>query len=136
MKKNKFIKHGIMLVAIFYILFTVIEPASSNIFSIEKINIKQQSENKWTWLFYDDADFNNAFDPLETFTKEAYSGENLDVIVLQDTNYGPAKIWYINENHEHELLEEWGEIDMGDSQTLQDFLEYGKTNYPAKRIIC
>ncbi len=89
----------------------------------------------WTWLFYDDEDFNNAFEPLEDFTEEAYSGENLDVIVLQDTNYGPAKIWYINENHEHVLLEEWGEVDMGDSQTLEDFLEYGKTNYPATRYI-
>jgi len=89
----------------------------------------------WTWLFYDDADFYNAYDPLEDFAKEAYSGENLDVIVLQDTNYGPAKIWYINENHEHNLLAEWGEVDMGDSQTLQDFLEYGKTNYPATRYI-
>ena len=89
----------------------------------------------WTWLFYDDADFYSAYDPLEDFAKEAYSGEHLDVIVLQDTNYGPAKIWYINENHEHVLLEEWGEVDMGDSQTLQDFLEYGKTNYPATRYI-
>lgn len=88
----------------------------------------------WTWLFYDDADF-YGFDPLEKFTEEAYSGENLDVIVLQDTYDGPAKIWYINESHEHDLLEEWGEVDMGDSQTLQDFLEYGKTNYPATRYI-
>ena len=122
----------------------------SNIYMGEKLNYQINHQDvkdnsyattadstgkNWTWMFYDDEDFNNAFEPLEDFAEEAYSGENLDVIVLEDTNYGPAKIWYINENHEHVLLEEWEEVDMSDSQTLQDFLEYGKTNYPATRYL-
>lgn len=117
------------------VLFFGVGVLSSTGSDIKKIKLEQQSENKWTWLFYDDADFYNAYDPLRDFAKEAYSGENLDVIVLQDTRYGPAKIWYITENHEQEFIEEWGEVDMGASQTLQDFLEYGKTNYPANRYI-
>ena len=89
----------------------------------------------WTFMFYDDADFNNGYDPLEDFAEQAYSGENLDVIVLQDTNYGPAKIWYINENHTKHLLKEMGEINMGAYETLRDFILYCKENFSADRYI-
>jgi hypothetical protein len=90
---------------------------------------------KWTWLFYNDADFYRAYDPLEDFAKEAYSSENLDVIVLQDKEHDPAKMWYINENHTAELLQDMGEIDMGDYQTLYDFVNYSKNNFPASRYL-
>jgi len=96
----------------------------------------------WTWIFYDDADFFNAYDPLihdspsfPCFPKEAYSSDNLNVIVLQDQEKGPASMWYINENHEKILLEEMGEINMGDYQILKDFIIYSKENYPAVRYL-
>jgi hypothetical protein len=86
-------------------------------------------------MFYDDADFEYAYDPLYDFANDAYSGENLDVIVLQDTEYGPAKIWYIDENHKMQLLEELGEVDMGSYETLRDFIGYCKNNFTAERYI-
>ncbi|RLF57233.1 MAG: hypothetical protein DRN27_08180, partial [Thermoplasmata archaeon] len=108
---------------------------------LDKINnnsdsINYQQENKkWTWIFYDDADFYRAYDPLEDFSDEAYSNDNLDVIVLQDKENGPAKMWYVDGNHNTNVLENMGEINMGDSQTLQDLVEYAKNNFPADRYI-
>jgi hypothetical protein len=148
MVKTNFKKYLVLGVIILFIGASIVPICNTYINAKLNYQIDQQdakdniyvatadfTSKNWTWLFYDDADFNNAYDPLESFTVEANSGENLNVIILQDTNYGPAKIWYINENHEHILLEDWGEVDMGDSQTLQNFLEYGKTNYPATRYM-
>lgn len=90
---------------------------------------------KWTFMFYDDADFYHAFDPLDSFAKQAYSGENLSVIVLQDKEHDPAKMWYIDENHNKNLLQEMGEINMGNYETLKDFIEFCKNNFSADRYI-
>ena len=98
-------------------------------------DVETAVNKKWTWLFYDDADFTPGFDPFDWFAEEAYSGENLDVIVLQDTYGGPAKLWHIDENHNTDLLQDMGEVDMGDYQTLYDFVEYSKENYPADRYL-
>ena len=99
-------------------------------------------EKKWTWIFYDDADFFNAFDPLTmgtsiypTFPEEVCSGENLNVLVLQDGEKDPASLWYINNQHETELIKDMGEINMGDYQTLYDFITYAKDQYPAERYL-
>ena len=111
------------------------EKSSTASFHTNNINIESSASKKWTWMFYDDADFYMAYDPLKDFSEEAYSGENLDVLVLQDKEYGPAKMWYIDEEHNTELLENMGEINMGDSQTLQNFVEYSKANFPADRYL-
>ena len=107
----------------------------------KKENLRMRTKNiqnnvkEWTFMFYDDADFYRAGDPLEDFANSAYSGNNLNVIVLQDTESGPARIWYITNNHKKVLLEELGEVNMGSYQTLRDFIEYSKTKYPANRYI-
>jgi len=95
--------------------------------------IHDSGSKKWIWIFYDDADFENAYDPLYDFASEAYSTMNLNVIVLQDTYEEPAKLWFIDSYHNPILLEEWGEVDMGNYVTLRDFIKYAKTNYPAER---
>ena len=92
------------------------------------------TRKKWTFMFYDDADF-DGYDPLKLFGEQAFSGKNLNVVVLQDQEYGPAKIWYIDENHNIKLLRDLGEINMGDYKTLKDFIEYCKTNFTADRYI-
>ena len=87
----------------------------------------------WTWMFYDDSDFFNAYEPLNDFAAKAYSGENLDVIVLEDTNHGFGKIYQIDENHNKILLKRLGETNMGGYRALRDFIKYGKENFPAER---
>ena len=94
-----------------------------------------KAERKWTILFYDDADFDNAYDPLNDFASEAYSSDSLDVLVLQDTNSGPAYMWHLPGQGGYDLIASLGEVDMGDAATLRDFVQYGKDNYPAERYL-
>ncbi|MCD4777114.1 MAG: hypothetical protein K8S15_13840 [Candidatus Aegiribacteria sp.] len=86
----------------------------------------------WTFLFYDDAEF-SGYDPLFDFANECRSSANVNVIVLQDDMAYPAFIYYVRPDGSLSLLEELGEVNMGDWETLQDFLSYGKTNFPADR---
>lgn len=97
--------------------------------------LNQHSSKKWTFMFYDDADFYRAFDPLKWFTEEAYSSENLDVIVLQDKEKRAGRMWHIDEDHNLNLLQKMGELNMGNTSTLQNFIEYCKQYYPAERYI-
>ncbi len=99
--------------------------------------VKENSESspsiepkKWTFLLYDDADFSGelgkAYDPIDDFSRMVRSGENIDFLVLQDTYGDEAKLWYIKGNHKPVLKEKMGELNMGSSRTLSDFLEYAK----------
>jgi hypothetical protein len=93
------------------------------------------TKSKWTFMLYDDADFEHAWDPIDNFTMEVCSSENINIVVLQDTEYGSAKLWYIDKNHSKIFLEEKGEINMGDYTTLRDFIDFCKSNYPADRYL-
>jgi len=97
--------------------------------------INQYNMKNWTFMLYDDADFYRAFDPLNWFSQEAYSSENINAVVLQDKEWGPGKIWYIDENHHKNLVQKMKEINMGDTLTLQNFIEFCKSNYTADRYI-
>lgn len=90
---------------------------------------------KWTALYYLDVDWNsNNFDALEYwFIDELASNQHLHVLVIQDKERDPAALYYIDEDHTPILLDELGEINMGDYQTLRDFISYGKEQYPAER---
>jgi hypothetical protein len=95
----------------------------------------QPEEKAWTFLLYDDADFTNGYDPFDDFAEKVRWGVNVNYVVLRDVINGPGILWMIDENGEGIVLEEMGEINMGRSQTLYDFLDYAKTNYPAERYI-
>jgi hypothetical protein len=88
---------------------------------------------KWTFMFYDDADFNNAYDPFEDFSMT--SGENLDVVVLQDKKGSPTYLWYFNKNGKKVKLRELQDFNMGDYQSLWYLLNFSKANCPADRYI-
>ena len=106
--------------------------------------IQSNSSNNmkaWTSLYYIDADTANPLwniianlDVLENkLIGHIASADNLNVLVLQDKIRDPAVLYYIDGNHNAIILEELGEVNMGDSQTLVDFIDYGKNNYPAER---
>ncbi|MBE3136433.1 MAG: fibronectin type III domain-containing protein [Thermoplasmata archaeon] len=86
----------------------------------------------WTLMFYCCAD-NDLSGALNYF--DFFSGSNLNVIALEDNIDGPGKIWYFDENNNTVLLEELGEVDMGDSATLKNFITYGKQNFSAERYM-
>lgn len=94
-----------------------------------------KEKKEWTFLFYDDADFDHAYDPIENFSEHMKSGDNLNVIILQDKESDPARILYLDENHELSTLVEKGEVDMGAKTTLKEFINYAKKEFPAERYI-
>ncbi len=98
-------------------------------------NLSIDTKKEWTFMFYDDADFSNAYNPLEDFRSRAFSGENLNVIVLEDQENGPATTWHVDEEHELHSLIEHGEINMGNYTTLRDFVSFSKLNFPAERYM-
>jgi hypothetical protein len=131
-------KNGFVFAVIVLFIGTGVVPSFANVIddNVEtEARTNMNESKKWTFMFYDDADFFWAYDPLDDFSEDAFSSQNLNVIVLQDKEYGPANMWYIDENHNTELLEEMGEVNMGDYQTLQDFVDYCKNEYPAERYI-
>ena len=91
---------------------------------------------KWTLMFYGDGDWTGGW-PLTDFLTQCgiSSTENIDIVALDDVPDGPAKLWYIDNNSSRVLLEEKGEINMGTYETLRDFINYSKTNYPAERYV-
>jgi hypothetical protein len=95
-----------------------------------------EQSKAWTFMFYDQADAPlGSYDPMEDFCKRVSSGPSVDFVVLRDTNGDSARIWYVDSAHEPVLREELGEVNMGDGQTLFDFIDYSKANFPARRYV-
>lgn len=123
-------------ILIFILLVFLIANAQATNIENNKISICRPAYNSWTTLFYIDNDYENGGDLLESiFIDEISSNENLNVVVIQDKLDGPAFYYFIDENHDKVLLEELGEVNMADYQTLRDFINYGKDNYPADRYL-
>lgn len=91
-------------------------------------------KDKWTIMLYDDADFNGAYDPFDDFRKEIIYNENVNVLVLRDKEFEEAFLYEIKEDTFY-LLKEMGEINMGEKETLSEFLNFAKRRYPAERYI-
>lgn len=90
---------------------------------------------EWTLMFYNDADFTPGFNPRRWFEEEAYSGENLNVVMLEDTYGGPAGTRYVHGNGTSVKVKDNGEVNMASSETLQDFISFCKKWYPANRYM-
>lgn len=92
-------------------------------------------KKSWTLLFYDDADFRMAYDPLYHFAEYAFSGEHLHIVVLRDGRHDPSDLYYVNADHSLHWLGSWGEVNMADPATLREFIRYGKERFPAERYL-
>ena len=93
-------------------------------------------EKEWTFLLYDDADWGEgAYDPLNDFSKSVSSNKDINYFVLRDGSNSEASFYIIGENHEQNLLQKLGDINVGDERTLTDFIKAAKKYFPAKRYI-
>jgi len=90
--------------------------------------------NRWLILLYDDADF-RGYDPIIDFASEAYSHENLDILILQDNYNSPAMIWQLGPDHELIPRKYLGEIDMSSPASLEYFLKFAYNRFPDRRTI-
>ncbi len=91
-------------------------------------------EKEWTYLFYNDADF-NGFDPLVSFTGLVSSDSVINYLVLRDAYESGAAYYHINENNIADELQLLGEVNMGSAVTLRRFIDFAKKYFPAKRYI-
>lgn len=92
------------------------------------------AKTEWTVLFYDDADF-CGFNAGVAFVEDAYSRENINVLVLEDLLDGPANTWYIPEFDWPIRVAHNGEVNMAGYETLRDFVAFAKRWYPAERYL-
>lgn len=135
MSKPKFL---IMICAIVMLLAAQAAPASAS--------QPPQPQAKWTFLVYMVGDNNLEKYIVPDIEKElAKVGSNADVnvLVLADRTPGysntagdwtSTKLFYVTRGMKADpqyALADWGERNMGDPQTLADFLSWAKANYPA-----
>ena len=93
-------------------------------------------EKKWTLMFYGDGDWYGGWPLTDFLTQQGISSsDTVNIVALDDVPNGPAKLWYIDNTSSIILLEEKGEINMGAYETLRDFINYSKTNFPAERYV-
>jgi hypothetical protein len=89
----------------------------------------------WTFMLYDAADINDAYDPMEDFSSRMSSGSDLRVLVFRDTRGDSARIWAVGSDHVASVVSQLGEVNTGRSETLRSFLAYAKSACPADRYI-
>jgi hypothetical protein len=102
---------------------------------------KPPTPAKWTFMVYIDGDNNlDAYVPLDIETELAPAGSNEDVsvVVLADraatAEWSQTLLFYVTPGLEatpETAVDDWGEANMGDPQTLIDFVQWTKDHYPA-----
>jgi len=105
-----------------------------------------RSQVKWTFMVYMNGDNNlekYVTPDIETELAQVGSNADVNVVVLADRipgysnaagNWTTTKLFYVTKGMTatpDKALADWGERNMGDPQTLIDFIQYAKTNYPA-----
>jgi hypothetical protein len=104
----------------------------------------QEPPAKWTFMVYMDADNNLEVDAIEDFLEMAQVGSNedIDIVVLFDRIEGydssyedwtSANLFHIEQNELPVPGEgvSWGEVNMGDPETLVQFVTSAAADYPA-----
>ncbi|NIV33208.1 MAG: hypothetical protein GWN58_28310, partial [Anaerolineae bacterium] len=96
---------------------------------------------KWTFMVYIVGDNNlDDYVPLDIETELAPAGSNEDVAVVALADRAATADWtqtllfYVTQGMEatpENAVEDWGEANMGDPQTLLDFITWTKAHYPA-----
>ncbi len=91
---------------------------------------------EWTILVFLNADNNLHFAGLDDIKEmeRLKSSEKINIVVQFDgKDESDSKRLLVNGNSGTEVLEEMGEVDMGDWKNFRDFIIWGAGNYPAKK---
>ncbi|HDM67215.1 MAG TPA: hypothetical protein ENG62_02380, partial [Thermoplasmatales archaeon] len=51
----------------------------------------------------------------------------------RDSYKGLAEIWFVDSSHQLQLIRHLGEVNMGDPNTLSEFISFVKNTYPTER---
>ncbi len=103
---------------------------------------------EWTWMVYMVGDNDlESYVQKDTESELDYSNEDINVVILADRHpqYDPKRgnwtqtlLFYAYPGitvYPENALEDWGERNMGDPQTLIDFVQWTKAHYPANRYV-
>ena len=108
-----------------------------------KSDCKTDEITEWTSLYYINVESNQPWynilfsvDILHDqfmYQNQLKSDDNHHVLVLQDRRRDPAVIYYMDENCNRNILKEIGEVNLGDPETLINFINYAKNHYQSER---
>ncbi len=112
-------------------IYNFVELSNQNITEDKQEKISN-AIHEWTLLVYFCAD-NDLSEALEDF--DFFSGNNLNVVVLNDNKDQDAEILYYDIYGNTELLQNLGEVNTGNPDTLSTFIEFGTQNYPANHYL-
>lgn len=130
------------------ILFSVRFVAAVSVLMVAVLSLSvaeaQEPPAKWTFMVYMDADNNLEVDGIADFLEMAQVGSNDDVHIVvlfdridgYDSSYGDwtsTRLFHIEQNDLPTAGEglSWGEMNMGDPQTLVQFVTSAAADYPA-----
>ncbi len=111
-----------------------------------------RAHREWTFMVYMDGDNNLESAAIDDFLEMSQIGSTSEVAIVvlfdrwsnasdpyDDTSYGnwaTAKIFYVDmgeEPYAYNADDDWGEVNMGDPNTLYSFINYSIQNYPANK---
>jgi len=106
-----------------------------------KSQISEQT--KWSFLLYCDTDYGqnaDAIGPLIINQLETVgSNDELDILVLWDRQDGGALAYHVTEDNSYditsEVIDDLGEVNIGNYIILRDFILRAKTDYPAEKYM-
>ena len=121
-------------------LFAGLASAGKNVDTVEAVEddeaVVSSGTAQWTVLVYMAAD-NDLDELVETDLEELKTGGSsteVNVLILLDRLNETA--WLLSvEGHDLVPLEDLGEVNMGDEETLEQFVNYSVTNYPSEHML-
>jgi hypothetical protein len=88
-------------VNIIFLILCSLALASAGCSREETVDENAFQNREWAFLFYDDADSYEAYDPWDDFIRRMFSTENMHVLVLRDRGHEHGGIYYINPDQTH-----------------------------------
>jgi hypothetical protein len=121
-------------------LFAGLAYAGKNVDTIEAVEddepVASRGTAQWTVLVYMAAD-NDLSELTDTDIEELKAGGSsteVNVLILMDKLNETACLLSV-EGHDLVTLEDLGEINMGDEETLEQFVDYSVSNYPSEHLL-
>jgi hypothetical protein len=96
--------------------------------------LETMASKEWTLLVFMNGDNNLDSFGLKDFKEmeKIGSGDQLNIVVQYDQSHGKPAKRYLVHRKRSEVLEDLGEVDMGDIRVFTDFVKWGIEHYRAK----
>ncbi len=131
------------LLVLVIVSIVILMNISLSVASEKVISAKHSYNKKWTFLLYCDTDYGQYADSIGPFIinqlENVGSNDLLDVLVLWDSQDNGAFLYQIIKDNSSEInpkiIDDLGEINIGNYTVLRDFISKAKTDFPADRYM-